>query len=221
MASTMCASEAAQGGFGSDSFTSGTGPAPCGTSITLGLTSNGDEAALGWHPTYAGFPPGLTLGNLGGMNASVSGALGDQPFLYIAFSDTALAGGDQLLLIENQSGNVTGGTNMIVDPSTTLFDLYDNDAGTYLAGGQSVTKTLDDWLTWDATFSADSVAKIDLGIGLSGGCPVGQTCPVSVTVNSLDVTEVAATPEPGTIVSVATGLLSLGSGFAFRRRRVA
>jgi hypothetical protein len=172
-------------------------------------------------PGISGFPPGLTIGNFGGLDASVSNATGDQPFIFIVFTDDAVAQhpGDVMLFDEFQN-NVVGGDSMPVDPNTTEFNLLDDTTGNYI-GGQSNAMTLDQWMGIDPSLAATAIAKFDIVIGESGGCNDPGGCPVSLTVNSVDISEIVVTPEPGTIVSVGTGLLSLGSGLAFRRRRLA
>jgi len=226
MASTLCPGDAGQGTYNSATFTAGSAPTgPSGTctagSINMSIpAAAGNEAGLKWLTSSPRFPSDLTFGNLGGLNASISDLNGNEPFFFLGFQDANLAPvatpTANLLFIEFQPNNVVGGTSMPVDPATTLFNLYDNDTGVYLAGGQQHKYTLDDWMSMDSSVSGDSIEKIEVAIGLAGGCAVGG-CPNSVTVNSVSV---AQTPEPGTIVSVATGLLCLGSGLAFRRRKL-
>jgi hypothetical protein len=224
MASTLCPGDATQGTYISATFTAGSTPTGPGGTCTAGSVNVSipnahlDEAGLKWGPST--LPGGLTFGNLGGLDASISDLNGNQPYFFLGFNDANLAPaatpGDELLFIEFQPNNVVGGTSMPVDPATTLFNLYDNDTNVYLAGGQADKHTLDDWMSMDSSVSRDSIQKIEVAIGLAGGCATGG-CPDSVTVNSVSV---AQTPEPGTIVSVATGLLCLGSGLAFRRRKL-
>jgi hypothetical protein len=218
LASTMCPSDSTTGVYGGGSITPSAETGPCSTSLTLAIPSNGDEALIRFLAGIPGFPPALTFGNFGGLDASVSNASGDQPFIFLVFTDNILAQnpGDTLLFDEFQPSNVVGGDSMPVDPGATLFNLLDDTTGNYV-GGQQNAYTLDQWMVIDPSLVADSIAKIDFVIGASGGCNDPSGCPVSLTVNSVAISE---TPEPGTIVSVATGLLCLGTGLAFRRRKL-
>jgi len=228
MASTLCPGDASQGGFNAtySSVPGATGPGGVCTTgaVTVSLAaSNNGEGKLVWTSADSGYPSGLTFSNLAGIDATVSNVSGDQPYFFLSFNDNALAPnpGDQLLFIEFQLNNVVGGTSMPVDPASTLFNLYDNTTGVYLAGGQADVHTLDSWISADPSVAGDSIASIDLVNGLSGGCSQGG-CPASFTADSVSVTEsVAATPEPASIVSLATGLLSIGGRLVLQRRKAA
>ena len=92
-AGTLCPNQAAQGGFGGQTYTNVSGPldGTCGTNsaVTAAIPSDTDYAKLTWTTSNSGYPAGLTLGNLGGVTASVSlspsGA--DQPFYLLSFTD--------------------------------------------------------------------------------------------------------------------------------------
>jgi hypothetical protein len=118
-------------------------------------------------------------------------------------------------MIEFQSNTLSGNT-IALDPNATLFNLYDNTTGTYLQGGQSVTKTLDGWLT---TFAALSPLQLD-GIWIGEGLTGGNTGPDSLTVNSLTVDTLTTTPIPAALPLFASGLGALGV-VGWRRKRKA
>jgi|GEM_PF-5667136 len=90
----------------------------------------------------------------------------------VTFQDTgdvlAAPAGDQMLMLEFQSSTVSG-NNMRLDPSTTLFNSYDNTAGTYFLGGQSNVHPLDCWLTTYSALSTDTIDGFRIGEGLAGG----------------------------------------------------
>jgi hypothetical protein len=121
---------------------------------------------------------------------------------------------NQILMIEFQPSTLAGAV-MALDPGSTLFNLYDNDAGTYLLNGapnpagQQNAQTLDYWLNLYPTLGDTPLPEIRVGLGLSGG-DVG---PESMTVNSLTV---SAVPEPASIALLGVAMLGLG---AMRRRR--
>jgi len=224
MASTLCPGSATQkindfsGGPG-NSITASSESGPCSTAETLTVNPTSDEAKLMWAT------PGLTFSTLTSIDASVSNVTGITPYFMLSFSDNSIAhqSGDEMLFIEFQPNNVVGGNSMPVDPNTTLFNILDNateqyydwNTGTYQGAGQQVKKSLADWAS-DLNLGGASINKIEIAEGLSGSC--NGACSASVTVNSVAL--VTTTPEPGTIVSVATGLLCLGSGLAFRRRKL-
>jgi hypothetical protein len=227
MASTLCPASATPGGFGATYTSSPTGGA-CSRSVTMSIPDNTEEGKLIWTPANSGYPSGLTLSTLTTLNASVSNVSnlpGDDPYFFLSFFDNSLAQnpGDQMILIESEPSTVVGGSSVPVDSSATEFDLYDNitnqyyDSAThsYAPGGQQDTHTLAEWLALDPHLSGDSINSINFVIGVGASC---SGCADSVTVNSVAV--VTSTPEPGTIVSVGTGLLCLGTGLAFRRRKL-
>ena len=100
-----------------------------------GTATKNDYARLAWYSSTAtGYPAGLTLGNLGGITASVALTAGtDPPFYLLAFTDAGdpflnTTTGDQILLIEFQPTALSGpgGNTLAFDPATTEFNLYDN-----------------------------------------------------------------------------------------------
>jgi hypothetical protein len=99
-----------------------------------------------------------------------------------------------------------------------LFNLLDNTTNTYLEGGQADAQTLDYWLTTFSGLDSESIQQIRLAIGLAGGNCL--TCSESLTIDSLDIEETAATPEPETISMVATGMFVLAGALAMRRRNL-
>jgi hypothetical protein len=145
----------------------------------------------------------------------------DQPYFLLPFVDSSGSLGqanatDQILFIEFQANTLSGNT-LGLDPTTTLFNLYDNTTDAYLQGGQAVTKTLDGWLS---TFALLGTAQLQ-GIWIGEGLTSGDTGADSLTVNSLTInTPPAATPLPAALPLFGTGLGALGL-FGWRRRRKA
>lgn len=154
LADSLCPTQTQTGGFGA-TYTNVSGPnGTCGTGTAVKMTipSDKDEAKLYWVPGNTGYPAGLTLGNLPGINASVSfspGTGGDQPYFMFSFTNPGdsflnTTTGDQILLIEFQPSALSGPGNdtLAFNPATTLFNLYDNaGAGRYLEGDNK-TRTL-------------------------------------------------------------------------------
>ena len=117
-------------------------------------------------------------------------------------------------MLEFQTTTLSG-TNMGFDPNATQVNLYDNNNGFYLAGGQADTKTLAGWLSTFPSLGAESLQQVRIGIGLAGG----GTDPESITVNSLAITTPSSVPEPrGTSLLLLTVLL--GMGLVVRRRSI-
>ena len=183
-AATLCPNQASQGGFG-DTFTPVSGPldGTCGTNsaVKIDIPASTDYGKLLFNSGMPGFPPGLTLGGLSGGSASANVVFTsqgtDQPFFLLPFVDSSNSLGqgaatDQILLIEFQTNALSGNT-LGLDPSATLFNLYDNTTSTYLQGpdGQHNTKTLDGWLSAFAVLSADQLQGIWIGEGLTGVTP--------------------------------------------------
>ena len=79
---------ATEGGFGNTFSTSG-------SSVTMSITDDTSYAKLTWGDDSSvstpGFPAGLTLGNLGGATADVTGISGGQPYYELAFTDSTAA----------------------------------------------------------------------------------------------------------------------------------
>jgi hypothetical protein len=233
-ASTLCASNATTGSTGTTaSATTGVSApslntASCvnGTAVTIAVGNDTDNELVKWHTSAPNFPAGLDLGNLNSLNASVlftADVSGDQPYYDLAFfaTDNSLGAGtsgDVITLLENQTGNLSGG-NLAMNANTTLFDAYDYSTGTYLLGGQSDTFTLAGLLGSDPSLSSDALYALDIGIGEDGGCSNTKACSESLTINSLSINAPAPTPEPNTVIMVGTGLLLMGSAFFVKQRR--
>jgi hypothetical protein len=199
-----------------------TGSGPCGAVTMTIPDDNNDSAGLFWGSSSYG-STGLTLGNLVSFNTSAvfTGATGAQPYYALDFIDPTdglgqtsgadlAAGGsaaDHILLIESGTNNLSGG-NMLLD-STTLFFLYDNWTGVALAGGESDTQTLSEWLTLYPFLSGDPTwVGVEIGEG-------GTGVSASLTVTGADF---AATPEPSSLLLLGTGLLGLAV-VAFRKAK--
>ena len=216
----LCGSAAATGGFGSNSFSS------AGCAETMSVTTTSDYAKLTWEKgVTAGYPAGLTLGSLAGLNADVLSAGGGQPYYMLAFTDASdtlgqNAAGDQILMIELQASTVVG-TSMVLVPNATLFNLYDNTTGVYLNGGnyagQQVTKSLAGWLAADSSLASESLDQVRIGIGNSGP---GGTLSETLTVNSLTIsTAPSAVPEPTSLLLLLTVVGATGWGIRRKQAR--
>jgi hypothetical protein len=216
-ADTLCPSAATPGGFGGTA-TDVPGPldGTCGpnSAVQLQIPEETDYGKLQFNSGMAGYPAGLTLGNLASLNADVlfsPGQAGDQPYYLLDFTDSSDTLGqanatDQILLIEFQSSTLSG-DSLAVDPNSTLFNLYDNTNGNYLEGGQSDTNTLAGWLSFDPSLAGESLNGVWLGIGLAGGGSNSE----SLTINSLDIEGgPAAVPEPTSLLLLLTVLGATG-----------
>jgi len=221
-ADSLCPNAANENGSGNYTFTNVVGPldATCGakSAVTITINSATDYGRLAWDATVAGYPAGLTLGNVAGASAQVvlDGAA-DQPFYMLGFTDSTdqlgqANGGDQILMIEFQNSTVSGST-MAFNPNTTLFNLYDNSQGFYLNGpnGQADAHTLDYWLGQDPFLDNEALQQVRIGIGLAGGAGPSE----SVTVNSLDLN----VPEPTSLLLLLTMVGTTGLGMRLTQRR--
>jgi len=219
---TLCPSQAnpGVGGFGVVG-TDVAGPldATCGadSAVKIDIGASTDYGKLQFGSSTPGWPTGLTLAGLGGLSANVDYSTGgsDQPYFLLPFIDSSDslgqgAASDQILMIEFQSNALSGNT-LAADPSTTLFNLYDNTTGSYLQGGQHHTNTIAGWLSTYTALDSEELQGIWIGEGLTGT----DTGAESLTVNSLDVT----VPEPSSIALFGAALAGLGfMGFTRRRR---
>jgi hypothetical protein len=219
---TLCPNQATVGGSGETS-TDVSGPldATCGvdSAVEISIPASTDYGKLQFSTGMPGYPSGLTLGGLEGLSADVSFTTkgSDQPYFLLAFHDSSDSlgqgnAGDQILMIEFQSNALVGNT-LAVNPTSTLFNLYDNTTGMYLQGGQSVTKTISGWLAKFSALDSEALQGIWIGEGLTGG----NTGAESLIVNSLEVDYV---PEPSSINVLSAGLAVLGFfGFVGCNRR--
>jgi hypothetical protein len=227
---TLCPNAATnQNGAGSFTFTSVAGPldGTCGakSAVKMDIAKETDYARLAWMSSDAGYPSPLTLGNLTALSADVllvAGQPADQPFYMLSFVDATGGLGqgnaaNQILMIEFQSSTVSG-TTMAANHNTTLFNLYDNIANTYLAGGQADARSVAAWISAYPFLASEAIDQLRIGIGLAGG----GTRPDSLTINSLDVTTADATassvPEPSAILLLGTGLALVAAGRRLKSR---
>jgi hypothetical protein len=188
----LCPAAANQNGFGGV-YTNVTGNGSCSpnTAVQLYIPTDTDYARLEWTGT------GLTLGSIGVTNATVTFtavAAGDQPYYMMTFQDSGdVLGapvGDQMLMLEFQTSTVSG-NSMLLDPSATLFNIYDNTTSTYFLGGQSNAHPLDYWLALYPALTSYAITGFRIGEGLAGGSC--GSCSETLVIDSVDV---AAPPKP-------------------------
>jgi hypothetical protein len=226
-ATTLCTSGATIDGPGTTATSTTVSGTNCSTDTKISITTDTGYGKVTYMPgSPSNYPSNLTLGNLSSLSANVSftsSQSSDQPYIELAFTDSSDSLGqasatDQILLLEFEPTTITGGNTLAANPGTTLFNLLDNTTNNYLEGGQADAQTLDYWLTTFSGLDSESIQQIRLAIGLAGGSCA--TCSESLTIDSLDIEEAAATPEPGTLCMVATGMLSLAGIVAMRRRNL-
>jgi hypothetical protein len=214
----VCPDSGAVGGISeTSSFVPGPLDGTCGagSAVQINIPASTDYGKLTFNGTPAGYPATI-LSNLLGITANVAftSAGSDQPYYELAFYDGSDSLGqnsssDQILMIEFQPAALSGNT-LALDPSTTLFNLYDNTTNTYLEGGQSITNTLAGWLAADPSLGPETLSEVRIAIGLTGG----NTGSESMTVNSVDMT----IPEPASLALFGIGAAAIGM---VRRRRYA
>lgn len=223
---SICPTSGTVGGSGLPDETTSNVAGPldgtCGanSAVMISIAQSQEYGKLTFSSSSAGFP-GTVLGDLLGMSASVaftSGGGADQPYYELAFIDgSGSVGqsnpGDQILMIEFQSGALSGST-LAMDPNATEFNLYDNTTNSYLnptnnvLGGQQATNTLAGWLTYDPNLNNDTLQEVRIAEGLTGG----GTNADSMTINSFDMT----VPEPASLTIF--GMALAGIGFIRRKR---
>lgn len=197
----------------------------CGTNsaVNMSIPAETQYARLRFDSGVAGYPAGLTLGNLAGLGADVRfspGQLGDQPYYMLVFTDLTHGLGqtfatDQILMLEFQTTTLSG-NSMAFDPNTTLVNLFDNISGSYLMGGQADTHTLAGMLALHPFLASESLEQVRTAIGLGGG----GTHAESLTVNRLDITTApSAVPEPTSLLLLLTVVGATGWGMHRRQSR--
>src|ERR1035437_7380979 len=144
MAGSLCPGTAWMGGDSGGSVELHSGSGICADVATLSVTNdNTQSAGLLWGSSTFG-STGLTAGTIGSFDTAAIFSGSSQPDYMLDFHDYSNVfgegvGGDKILLIENQSSGLSGGTSgtMSLDPNATLFAVYDSTTLAYLNGGQS------------------------------------------------------------------------------------
>ena len=189
----------------------------------MSIPKETDYARLRFDSGVAGYPAGLTLGNLAGLNADVlftPGQAGGQPYYMLVFTDPTNGLGqtlatDQILMLQFQPTTLSG-NSLAFDPNTTLVNLFDNITGIYLQGGQQTTNTLAGWLTTFPFLAGHSLEQVRIAIGLAGG----GSSPESLTVNSLTITTATSVvPEPSSLLLLLSVVAATGWGIRRRKPR--
>lgn len=82
---TLCPTDANQNGAGSFSFSAPqTETGVCSQSVTMNITNATDYARFAWDSSSAGYPTGVTLGELEDMNASLVQTGANDPYYMLA-----------------------------------------------------------------------------------------------------------------------------------------
>jgi hypothetical protein len=125
--------------------------------------------------------------------------------------DLSITAGSKILLIEFQSGNYSSGT-MQLDPSTTLFNVYDGNTDTYLLGGQSDAHSLDYWLAaYPGLTNRGTWVGVEMGEGGTGSA-------ATMVVTGADYETRTAIPEPSSLMLLGSGVAGL-AGLLRRKLR--
>lgn len=201
-AEVLCPNLATQVKIGSPSLTA-INSATCGTGDgeNIALTTSSDLAFLQW-------VPGITLGSLTSLSASVNTTTTAIPELLVEFvaTDAGIAG--NLIAATYTGSSITpGGTTVTLNPALSHLDIYDVTTSTDLTA--AVTASVGHAPVLDTFITNDSNANLTVGVGIQS--VVGGSSQ-TLQVSSVDV----ETPEPAAFTLAAAGL---GLLTFFRRRR--